>query len=93
MSNSALLARRFATIGRHSPLFYEEPIHLVQGSGVWLTDVTGRRYLDAYNNVPHVGHAHPRVVEALRAQASTLNIHTRYLNERVVEYAEELLAR
>ena len=93
VSNSALLARRFATIGRHSPLFYEEPIHLVQGSGVWLTDVTGRRYLDAYNNVPHVGHAHPRVVEALRAQASTLNIHTRYLNERVVEYAEELLAR
>ncbi|KNC17844.1 aminotransferase [Arthrobacter sp. RIT-PI-e] len=92
MTTSDLLKRRFATIGRHSPLFYDEPVHLVSGSGVWLTDVTGRRYLDAYNNVPHVGHAHPRVVEALRSQAATLNIHTRYLNERVLEYAEALLA-
>lgn len=88
-----LLARRFATIGRHSPLFYDEPVHLVSGSGVWLTDAAGRRYLDAYNNVPHVGHAHPRVVEAMCRQAATLNIHTRYLNERVVEYAEALLGR
>lgn len=93
LTTTELLARRFATIGRHSPLFYEEPVHLVKGSGVWLTDAAGRRYLDAYNNVPHVGHSHPRVVEALRAQAATLNIHTRYLNERVVEYAEALLAR
>lgn len=93
MTSPSLLERRFATIGRHSPLFYQEPVHLVSGSGVWLTDVTGRRFLDAYNNVPHVGHAHPRIVEALRAQAATLNIHTRYLNERVVEYAEALLAR
>ncbi|MCP2635039.1 aminotransferase class III-fold pyridoxal phosphate-dependent enzyme [Microbacterium sp. HD4P20] len=88
-----LLERRFATIGRHSPLFYDQPVHLVSGSGVWLTDADGRRYLDAYNNVPHVGHAHPRVVEALCRQAATLNIHTRYLDERVVEYAEELLGR
>lgn len=88
-----LLARRFATIGRHSPLFYDEPVHLVSGAGVWLTDDRGRRYLDAYNNVPHVGHAHPRVVDAMCRQAATLNIHTRYLNERVVEYAEELLGR
>ena len=88
-----LLERRFATIGRHSPLFYDQPVHLVSGSGVWLTDVDGRRYLDAYNNVPHVGHAHPRVVDALCRQAATLNIHTRYLDERVVEYAEELLGR
>lgn len=92
MTTADLMARRSATIGRHSPLFYEEPIHLVEGSGVWLTDVNGRRYLDAYNNVPHVGHAHPRVVEALRSQAATLNIHTRYLNERVLEYAETLLS-
>lgn len=88
-----LIERRFATIGRHSPLFYDEPVHLVAGSGVWLTAADGRRYLDAYNNVPHVGHAHPRVVAALAAQASLLNIHTRYLNERVVEYAEALLGR
>lgn len=91
--NDQLLSRRFATIGRHSPLFYEEPLHLVSGTGVWLTDVTGRKYLDAYNNVPHVGHAHPRVVATMHAQASTLNVHTRYLNERVVDYAEDLLSR
>ncbi|GAA4430984.1 aspartate aminotransferase family protein [Georgenia halophila] len=89
---TTLLERRFSTLGRHSPLFYDEPIHLVSGEGVWLTDADGRRYLDAYNNVPHVGHAHPRIVEALRAQAATLNIHTRYLDDRVVEYAEALLA-
>lgn len=89
----SLLARRFATIGRHSPLFYEEPLHLVTGEGVWLTDVNGRRYLDAYNNVPHVGHGHPRIVEAMRSQASSLNVHTRYLNDRVVDYAEDLLSR
>lgn len=93
MIASDLLARRFATLGRHSPLFYDTPIHLVSGSGVWLTDAEGRRYLDAYNNVPHVGHAHPRVVEAARTQSALLNIHTRYLNERVVQYAEELLNR
>ncbi|MGP3534526.1 aspartate aminotransferase family protein [Microbacterium sp. RD1] len=93
MTTDDLLARRFATIGRHSPLFYDEPVHLVSASGVWLTDDRGRRYLDAYNNVPHVGHAHPRVVDAMCRQAATLNLHTRYLNERVVEYAETLLAR
>ncbi|WP_454132535.1 aspartate aminotransferase family protein [Microbacterium lacticum] len=93
MTDDALLARRYATIGRHSPLFYDEPLHLVRGEGVWLTDAEGRRYLDAYNNVPHVGHAHPRVLAAMHAQAATLNVHTRYLNERVVEYAEALLDR
>lgn len=86
-----LLQRRIATLGPHSPLFYNEPIELVSAEGVWMTDVAGKRYLDAYNNVPHVGHCHPRVIEALRAQASTLNIHTRYLNDRVVDYAEALL--
>ncbi|WP_369131048.1 aspartate aminotransferase family protein [Modestobacter roseus] len=87
----ALLARRRATIGSRSPLFYETPLEFVRGSGVWLEEASGRRFLDAYNNVPHVGHCHPRVVEALGAQAATLNVHTRYLNERVLQYAEELL--
>src|SRR4051794_7698097 len=87
-----LLARRAATIGTRSPLFYETPLEFVRGTGVWLFEASGRRFLDAYNNVPHVGHCHPRVVEALAAQASELNVHTRYLNERVLQYAEELLA-
>ncbi|CAN5377709.1 aspartate aminotransferase family protein [soil metagenome] len=85
------LSRREQTLGPYSPLFYDEPLEFVSATGVWLTDVGGERYLDGYNNVPHVGHTHPRVVEAIRDQASRLNIHTRYLNDRVVEYAERLL--
>lgn len=92
-ADNELLARRFKVLGSHSPLFYEEPLHLVRGEGVWLWDAAGRRYLDVYNNVPHVGHCHPRVVEAIAAQAQTLNIHTRYLHDNVVEYAERLTAK
>ena len=87
-----LLARRFATLGSHSPLFYEKPLELVSGNGVWLTDAQGRTYLDGYNNVPHVGHANPVVADAINAQLRTINLHTRYLNSRVVEYAEALLS-
>tara|TARA_R110001599_G_scaffold353462_1_gene592943 strand:- start:40815 stop:42134 length:1320 start_codon:yes stop_codon:yes gene_type:complete len=93
LADNELLARRFRVLGSHSPLFYEEPLHLVRGEGVWLWDAAGRRYLDVYNNVPHVGHCHPRVVEALTRQAQTLNIHTRYLHNNVVEYAERLIAK
>lgn len=91
MSTASLLERRFRVLGRHSPLFYEKPLQLVRGEGVWVFDADGKRYLDAYNNVPHVGHCHPRVVEALTRQARTLNSHTRYLDEIVVNYAERLL--
>jgi 4-aminobutyrate aminotransferase-like enzyme len=92
MTTSSLLERRFNVLGRHSPLFYDKPLQLVRSEGVWVYDVDGKRYLDAYNNVPHVGHCHPRVVEALCRQAGTLNSHTRYLDEIVVNYAERLLA-
>jgi len=71
-------------------LFYDKPVHLVRGEGVWLYDSDGRRYLDCYNNVASVGHCHPHVVEALCRQAATLNTHTRYLHENVVAYAERL---
>lgn len=73
-------------------LFYDEPLQLVRGEGVWLYDRDGRRYLDLYNNVPHVGHCHPRVVDAICRQARELNTHTRYLHEAVVELAERLTA-
>lgn len=87
-----LLSRRRRTLGHPTPLFYDEPLHLVRGQGVWLFDHQGRCYLDAYNNVPHVGHCHPEVVEALHRQAATLNIHSRYLHEDVVRYGERLTA-
>ncbi|MEX2126119.1 MAG: aminotransferase class III-fold pyridoxal phosphate-dependent enzyme [Woeseia sp.] len=88
----SLLERRYQLLGERSPLFYDNPLHIVRGEGVWLYDADGRRFLDVYNNVPHVGHCHPRVVEAIARQAATLNIHTRYLHENILEYAERLIA-
>ena len=73
-------------------LFYREPLHLVSGDGAWLIDAGGRRYLDAYNNVPVVGHGHPRVVEAIVRQARRLNTNMRYLHETALEVAERLIA-
>ncbi|MGI9586259.1 MAG: aminotransferase class III-fold pyridoxal phosphate-dependent enzyme, partial [Acidimicrobiia bacterium] len=71
-------------------LSYDVPVRLDHGDGVWLTDTDGRRLLDAYNNVPHVGHAHPQVVSALSAQAGRLSTNTRYLVDEVAEYADRL---
>ncbi|TIX86739.1 aspartate aminotransferase family protein [Rhizobium sp. P44RR-XXIV] len=90
--NAALIARRDRLLGRNMSLFYDDPVHLVRGEGVWLWDADGRKYLDCYNNVPHVGHCHPRVVEAITKQASTLNTHTRYLHEGILNYVERLTA-
>jgi 4-aminobutyrate aminotransferase-like enzyme len=86
-----LLERRERLLGPGNPLFYDDPVHLVRGEGVWLHGADGTRYLDCYNNVPCVGHCHPRIVEALCAQAGTLNAHTRYLHENILDYAEQLL--
>ena len=93
MSIAELLVRRERLLGPGNPLFYEEPLHLVRGEGVWLFDADGRRYLDCYNNVPCVGHCHPKVVEALCRQAKLLNTHTRYLHENILDYAEHLLGK
>jgi 4-aminobutyrate aminotransferase-like enzyme len=91
MTSASLLERRYRVLGRHSPLFYERPLQLVRGEGVWVFDADGRRYLDAYNNVPHVGHAHPHVAAALARQAGIINTNTRYLDDGIVTYAERLL--
>jgi 4-aminobutyrate aminotransferase-like enzyme len=88
-----LLDRRKQLMGSAYRLFYENPVHLVRGDGVWLFDSDGNKYLDMYNNVPHVGHCHPHVVEAISKQAGELNTHTRYLHENVVALAERLTAR
>ncbi|MBE9605180.1 aspartate aminotransferase family protein [Acetobacteraceae bacterium H6797] len=86
------LDKRAATFGASSVLFYEQPIEMVSAQGCYMVDRQGRRYLDVYNNVPSVGHCHPRVVEAIAKQAAVLNIHTRYLNRVVEAYAERLLS-
>ena len=62
----------------------------MRGEGVWLWDANGQKYLDCYNNVPHVGHCNARVVEAICRQSGTLNTHTRYLHEGIIEYVDKL---
>ena len=73
-----LIERRQRSLGPSYRLFYEQPLHPVRGEGVWLYDAENRRYLDAYNNVPVVGHANAAVTAALAKQSSILNTHTRY---------------
>ena len=90
-ATSDLLERRRRVLPR-SPLFYEHPVHLVRGEGVWLFDPDDRRYLDCYNNVPVVGHSHPRVIHAVSEQQKLLATHSRYLHEAIVELAERLQA-
>lgn len=88
-----LVSRRRHLLGAGAPLFYDEPLHFVSGKGVWLEAANGRRYLDVYNNVPNVGHCHPHVLQALHQQAGKLNVHTRYLDETILAYGENLTAR
>ncbi|MGH6931964.1 MAG: aminotransferase class III-fold pyridoxal phosphate-dependent enzyme [Dongiaceae bacterium] len=88
-SIDALIARRKQLMG-NVYLFYQPPLHMVRGEGMWLIDSEGRRYIDAYNNVPHVGHCHPHVVAAIQRQVETLNTNTRYLGTEVLDYAERL---
>jgi len=82
--------QRADLFGAASVLFYDKPLNLVRGSGCVLYDADGVAYLDAYNNVPSVGHCHPHVVEAAARQLSQLNIHNRYLHQGIIEYAERL---
>ncbi len=89
----SLTDRRARLMGPNVPTFYRSPVHIIRGEGVWLWDAQGKRYLDCYNNVPHVGHCHPRVVAAIAAQAARLNTHTRYLHDAVLDYIERLTAR
>ncbi|MDR2674592.1 MAG: aminotransferase class III-fold pyridoxal phosphate-dependent enzyme [Opitutaceae bacterium] len=87
-----MLARRFATFGGNSILFYKRPVEMVSAKGAWMFDAEGKKYLDLYNNVPCVGHGNERVAEALFRQALTLNTNTRYLYDNIHTYAERLLA-
>jgi 4-aminobutyrate aminotransferase-like enzyme/Ser/Thr protein kinase RdoA (MazF antagonist) len=87
-----LQRRRRVTGGALSPLFYARPLQIVRGDGPWLFAVDGTRYLDAYNNVAVVGHAHPTVTQAVSQQLRVLNTHSRYLHRGIVELAERLLA-
>ena len=88
----SLIEERDRLLGRNLSVAFERPLHIVRGSMQYLYDDEGRRYLDAYNNVAHVGHCHPQVVAAGQQQMESLNTNTRYLSELIIEYAEKLTA-
>jgi len=92
MTSDDLLAARRRLIGGNVRIGYRRPLHIVRGSMQYLFDADGRRYLDGYNNVPHVGHCHPRVVDAAERQMRVLNTNTRYLHEHLERYAERVTA-
>lgn len=87
-----LVERRTRLLGPAYRLFYQNPVEISRGRGVLLWDSQGNEYLDAYNNVVSVGHCHPRVVNAVNAQMQRLCTHTRYLQDGILRYAEQLLA-
>ncbi|WP_323785462.1 aminotransferase class III-fold pyridoxal phosphate-dependent enzyme [Thalassovita sp.] len=87
-----LIARREHSYGDAHGLFYEDPLYLTGGRGVWLYDSEGRAYLDVYNNIPHIGHCHPHVANAVSRQVARLNTNSRYLYRPLVEYSERLTA-
>ncbi len=91
-TEAALVARRQAALGPAYRLFYERPLHLIRGEGVWLYDAEGRAYLDTYNNVASCGHCHQLIVAAMAEQAGLFASHTRYLHDKVLQLAERLLA-
>lgn len=91
LDEEEMIARRTRLLGPAYRLFYARPLQIVRGEGVWLYDAEGNVFLDAYNNVPSVGHCHPHVTAAIARQAATLNTHTRYLHPLILEYSERLL--
>ncbi len=86
----SLITRRDRALGTGAQLFYRTPLEIVRGDGVYLYDADGRRYVDMYNNVPCVGHGNPAIAEAMARQQATLNVHSRYLHEGIIEFAERL---
>lgn len=91
-SMTEALSRRQSVLAPTYRLFYDEPVYMVRAEGVWMYDAAGRRYLDAYNNVPVVGHCNAEVIARISKQAATLNTHTRYVTDGPAQLAERLLA-
>ncbi len=91
-SPAETLAHRRARLGHNLSVSYRRPLKVLRGWMQYLYDETGRAYLDVYNNVPHVGHSHPRVVRAVQQQIALLNTNTRYLHDGILTYATRLCA-
>jgi 4-aminobutyrate aminotransferase-like enzyme len=91
-SATETVPRRERLLGSNLSVSYQKPLKMVRGWRQYLYDETGRAFLDVYNNVPLVGHSHPRVVRAAQEQLALLNTNTRYLHENILQYAERLTA-
>ncbi len=91
-TSEALREARDRLLGPSLSLSYEDPLHIVRGWKQHLFDAEGQAYLDCVNNVCHVGHSHPHVVDAIRRQAAVLNTNTRYLHQNLTQYAARLVA-
>ncbi len=90
LTKEEILARRRERMGGNVSISYRSPLKIVRGWMQYLYDEAGRQYIDAYNNVAHVGHCHPKVVEAARQQSGVLNTNTRYLHDNIIRYADRL---
>jgi len=88
-----LLKRRAERLGPSLSVSYRDKLKIVRGKGAYLYDHTGRAYLDAVNNITHVGHCHPHVTEAIARQAATLNTNARYLSGLILDLADRITAR
>jgi len=91
-SPEELMTRRTERLGPSMSVSYEEKLKIVRGEGPWLIDHTGRKFLDAVNNITHVGHCHPHVVSSAAKQAARLNTNTRYLNDLILDFADRITA-
>ena len=89
----SILKRRKERLGYNLSISYKQPLHIVKGHLQYLYDSKGQAYLDVYNNVPHVGHQHPRVVRAIQEQTALLTTNTRYLHDTILNYADRLVAK
>ena len=93
LDKNAIQTLRDKYIGPSLSVSYDKPLHIIRGEGQYLFDSDGKQYLDAVNNIQHVGHCHPKVVEAARHQYDKLNTNTRYLDETIVNYAKDLTSK
>ncbi|MHA2092552.1 MAG: aminotransferase class III-fold pyridoxal phosphate-dependent enzyme, partial [Candidatus Kariarchaeaceae archaeon] len=90
LTKEEILDSRETNIGKSLSVAYHSPLKIMRGSMQYLYDEAGRKYLDAVNNVPHVGHSHPAVVKAIQQQTAVLNTNTRYLHDNLIKYAKQL---
>ena len=92
-STEQTLTLRKKYLGPSLSLAYEEPLKIVRGNRQYLYDENGREYLDCINNISHVGHCHPAVIQAAHKQNQLLNTNTRYLHDNIIELAEKLTGK